>query len=58
MYDDWMEVCLKLHILSKCKEKCRRVVFSKLMYGLVLNTQEKISNCLINSEMLKNGLLF
>ena len=56
MYVVGREVSLEFYILTKCKEKCRRVVFSKLMYGLVSNMREKISNCLINREMLETAI--
>ena len=32
MYDDWMEVYLKLHILSKCKRKSVQPVLSVSVY--------------------------
>ena len=38
MYDDWMEVYLKLHILPKCKRKSVRIDYFGRMYVSLPNT--------------------
>lgn len=44
MYDDWMEVYLKLHILSKCKRKSVRIaVLLSIRYRSLPNRRGLLS---------------
>lgn len=57
-YAMWGEVSSRIDILTKCKRKSVRVDYFGRMYVSLPNTQEKNSNCLVDRQMLENGLLF
>ena len=48
----------KYNTLTFCILNSRRIPFSVPTYDLPPNTQEKNSNCLVDRQMLENGLLF